>query len=326
VTGPPGLDDALGALAIDEPTSYVWLGQRFRVRPEEADDDALDALTAALGARLYADFYCAGGVAPPADDVDPHRGWVPVEAERFSAANAGRGARQGGWLVRGRDADGIAVQRGDLVFWAQPAEVLSPNPRPGDVVTVVLPKESIGLLEGFYVAVGDAGDPAALGGAMDRFYFNVRPEGRAGLIAALTTRLNARGLPFRLKVLNDARALRCDAAVLYAPASERSAVAGALSRLLPRLAHLRSATSAFTLRLAPGVAFAEDPPGEESFGQHRCRIVAAALVDAHRRGATAPRERAAAVETRWAAEGLAHGAPHLNPGSDEADDPRLAPP
>ena len=32
-----------------------------------------------------------------------------------------------------------------------------------------------------------------------------------------------------------------------------------------------------TLRLAPGVAFAEDPGNDESFGQCRCRILAPAV-------------------------------------------------
>jgi hypothetical protein len=190
----------------------------------------------------------------------------------------------------------------------------------GDVVAVRLPKESVGLRNGFYLAFGDAGDPIDDGGAIDRFYFNARPEGRAALIGELTGRLNRAPIAFRLKVLNEPRALRCDAAVLYVPAAERAAVTATLAAVAPRLeGGLRASTPPFTLRLAPGIAFAEDPPGDASFGQHRCRLVADALVDAHLHGLGGAAERALLVATRWGEAELDADATHRNSGSTEPD-------
>ena len=46
--------------------------------------------------------------------------------------------------------------------------------------------------------------------------------------------------------------------------------------------HLNAGVPYFTKKLAPGIAFAENPPQEnESFGQSRSRIIAEAIVQAY---------------------------------------------
>jgi len=86
--------------------------------------------------------------------------------------------------------------------------------------------------------------------------------------------------------------------------------------------HLKPAIPALTKRLADGLGLAEDPgPGGDSFGMHRCRLLADAVVRAHEHSGPGG-ARLSDVETRFAEEGLSLDRPYLNPRS--ADDYALA--
>jgi hypothetical protein len=319
VSGSARIPEALEALRVDSLSQYVWLGQRFEVRREAPGDRAM--LASALATRLYLDFYCPGGVAPPEGPPDPPGSLLPSPyVKALSAANNGRGSSQAGWTVVAADDGLLVVERDGLKLWARPSEVAAPDGRrePGSEVTVVVPSESLGLAPGFYTAYGDAGgcSPDA-GTAVDRFYWNVQPAAGPAVLGAVTTVLNGAGIPFRFKIADDPAAVRCDAGVLYATPSWRPRVVPALERVLGLVApHLWDRTGPFTLRLAPGLAFAEDPPGDDSFGSHRCRLLAEAVVEAHVRGMLRTEDRLAVVADRFAADGLSLDAPHLGAGSD----------
>ncbi len=318
------LRDLLDALVIDSMTSYVWLGQRFRIDPAGAGGagEGRDALIAALEGRLYADFYCTGGVAPPDgvfDSAPQPSGTSTVNS--LSAANRGQGRREAGWLAQGTDDGSIVVEGLGLRLWAEPSQVL-PNGAltgPGEAVVVVLPNEAVGDPHGFYTAYGDAGSgQEAEGPGTDRFYWNVRPGGRVALVNLLTSRLNDDGLPFRLKVAREHAPRRCDAAVLYVPRSQRPACVAAVGAVFGATAtSLRARTPVFAKRLAPGLAFAEDPPEDESFGTHRCGLLAEALVAGHESGARSTTDRVRAIAMRFAAAGLSLDRPFANPRSTD---------
>ena len=180
---------------------------------------------------------------------------------------------------------------------------------------VLLPKELRGLSPGFYVAPGDSGapDPDALAG----LYWNVAPAGAVTLVARVTFALNGAGLPFALELRdNPARYGRGDAAVLLLARSDVPAALKLLRPLLRALGpHLAEPAPAFTKPLARGLALAEQPAGATRFGEHRCRLVAEAIVAA---GAATAAERLAAVRERFAAAGLDLDAPYLQPGSTDA--------
>ena len=83
-------------------------------------------------------------------------------------------------------------------------------------VSVRLPKELPALSPGFYTVVSDAPTDPRRRRASCASYWNVTPPGAPALVGALTSRLNAAGVPFRLKVADHPfRLERCDAAVLY---------------------------------------------------------------------------------------------------------------
>ena len=158
----------------------------------------------------------------------------------------------------------------------------------------------------------------------DRLYWNLRPVGAPLFLAAARRLLDGAALPFRIKVLSDPRGLRrCDTAVLYTQRRERPrtlALAAAIRRVTAPA--MRDPVPALTLRLAPGLGFAEDPGGGLSYGAHRSRILGAALVRAWEARLRTGEERMRAVEQAFHEAGLDLSRPHLGVGS--SDDQVLA--
>ena len=66
-----------------------------------------------------------------------------------------------------------------------------------------------------------------------------------------------------------------------------------------------------TLRLSPGLAFAEDPGGGASFGAHRCLLLAEAVVAAAERGLHTTEGRLEIVRERFSEAGTTLDAPYL---------------
>jgi type 2 lantibiotic biosynthesis protein LanM len=136
---------------------------------------------------------------------------------------------------------------------------------------------------------------------------------------SLTTNLNDAGLVFRFKVSNHPVAfIRCDAGVLYVRKRDYEAVSHALTRVYEEIGHsnLKQRVPAFTKRLAPGLGLAEDPPkGLDSFGLHRCRLLANALFQAHREGKKSIPDRLRVVEKHFEQNGISLETPFLNPAS-----------
>ncbi len=79
---------------------------------------------------------------------------------------------------------------------------------------------------------------------------------------------------------------------------------------------LKRPVPALTKRIAPGVGLAEDPEGgNDSFGMHRCRLLAEGLVRGWERGAESVEDRLAVVIETFEEAGIDPERPYLNPGS-----------
>jgi hypothetical protein len=135
-------------------------------------------------------------------------------------------------------------------------------------------------------------------------------------------RFNDARLPFTLKVAGEPTMYdRCDTVILfvgrddYQLASELLVEETTVSDLTARLP-----VPAFTRRLTPGVAVADDPHGAESFGEARCRLLATGILRAHEEGQSAMESRLREIEKAFRAEGVALDCPHLEPGSAEYED------
>ena len=321
------LEGVVRAVAIHSPTTYSWFGKASpqllpQIRRVLTPKTARSYLLYNLQGRLYSDFYCKGAATPPAavgDVAAPALLGVTPFVEEMSAANSGQGYWEEGWEVRAVEEGVPLAHRGGLELRAPNGYVRESGPyEPGMPVSLRFPKEYLGISPGFYMAAGDNPLPSD-GGGLVRFYWHLDPEGAVRLMRLATEALNGAGLPFRLKALNAHDSYRrCDSAVLYVPRRDYGEVARIVEGIYPELLpNMKQAVPALTKPLAPGLGFAEDPGGENSFGQHRCRLIAEGLLLAHEAGISAPEERLRVVIESFSEAGVSLDTPYLNPGSED---------
>jgi hypothetical protein len=284
-------------------------------------------LTAALAASLYQHCYLrpsgpAGRFADPVADREFQRS--------LARSNAGQGSWDSGWLLEATTADGeLIVAWHGVRFRAGPDQVrLDPETT---ACQVRVPAGYLHLHPGFYLMAGEAGSgvPDPADAAAVRLYWHLTSRAAPRWLAEVSRRLNAAGVPFRAKVLSSPEAYRrADAGVLYLARRDFPGARGLVAQVYAEVGHeLRDAVPLFTKRLAAGLSVAEDPPGQESFGQHRCALVAQALLDRTGQGGPPADRQAkrAAIEAAFRRAGLDPQAPYLGPGSPEIDDLRLVP-
>jgi hypothetical protein len=284
-------------------------------------DAARAYLLYSLQAQLYRDFYTRGHAAWP--DESPAR--MPVTRftpflQALSAANPGRGSHEGGWRVRGFEGDRIVVERDGLSLWIKGHDVIADGSCEvvaNAAVRVRLPKELLKLSPGYYMALGDRGLDSDIPEGLVRFYWNLRSEMAPRFLACTLSRLNQAGLAFRLKAVNDADGYtRCDAGVLYVRKPDCQSALGIVGTVYGEVGtELKSGTPGFTKRLAAGLGVAEDPGGGDSFGMHRCLLLAEGIVRAHEQGRSSLDDRMAVVDQCFLEAGLTLDAPFLNAGS-----------
>jgi hypothetical protein len=313
---------ALQALTILGPTRYAWLGRRRPSLPASllGELDAAerrDYLVASLRAELYRSFYRHGGpVLCEWDEVEPVSP-DPWLLKALSEANTGQGTWETGWTVERFRGEAVVAGAERLRVRVPVVDCRTPaGPiRPGMPISVKLPKELRGLSPGFYFVVSDEPAAPVSAAGIVRVYWNVGPTGAPALVRALTSRLNADGVPFQLKVADHpVRLERCDSAVLYLDGQHFHSLRQRLADLAEALAaRLRPRIPAFTFEYAPGVGLAEDSGGGDSFGERRCGLLADSIVDAHERRITRLTARVDAVAARFAEDGVAIDAPYLEP-------------
>jgi hypothetical protein len=309
---------AVAAVDIRGPARYSWLGRAsrpLRGAVEAAMDDRACAayLTTSLGHELYWSFYCHGTPVPARWGEPAPIAPDPALAAALSEANAGTGSWDGGWAVE-RVEDGHAVLTSAVRVRVPLHDCRAPDGlHPGAPAEIRVPNEHVWLAPGFYTALSDT--VVGPGSSVLRVYWNVTPAGAPALLRALTVRLNADEMPFRLKVADHpARFDRCDAAVLYLPGAALEDVRATLLTIADELGeHLGAAIPAFTLELARGVALAEHDGGPQSFGTVRCRLVAEAIVRAHALDVASVDDRVRVVEQRFVEAGVPIDTPYRDP-------------
>lgn len=321
------VETAVEAVTIHSQTSYSWFNQVAHQLPERVEAEMTPAtarayLHYAMQSHLYENFYCRGRAVP----VSNSYAWPVIPrfspfVKALSASNSGSGTREPGWQVRGVENRTVVVENHGLSLWV-PLEHTWPRVRgallPNKIVSVSFPNELLQLSPGFYMALGNRWLDVEQGPVL-RLYWHLRSEGADRLIAAATARLNRDRLPFRLKVVNEPeRYTRCDAGVLYTRKRDYSLLARLLHEVYAAVSpYLEQATPAFTKRLAPGLGLAEDPGSSESFGMHRCGLLAEGLIRAHEQAKQSVAERMTIVDECFEQAGVRLAAPFLNPGSSD---------
>jgi hypothetical protein len=316
----------LDAVEIRSPTAFSVLGEACEVPAGEPEGPDESPLPAALAPRLYERVYCRPS-PHPVSKPDALAGRDLLSG--LSSANEGRGRWEWGWTIE-RIAEGrrAIVLRDGVRFSVRLADVaVADGPiEPGRRCRVRVGKELRRLHPGFYVAfgLGDGHPPReGPGEHLDRYYWHLMPHAAVLFMATVTSLLNSRKIPFELKVPRHPHAYRrADAGVLYTRRDDRPRVGEALGPIHQAVAsRLRPEVPRFTKRLAEGLGFAENPEPSESFGQHRCRLIAEALWGAFVRGEADEPARIAALASAFRREGLDPLRPYLGPGPDAGDGP-----
>jgi hypothetical protein len=270
---------------------------------------------------LYADWYSA---LPS----DPAPATVPVAlmagAAEFlaglQAANPIAYRHEDGWTVTRADSSGVwianAMQQQQRFAALNEIVPLAGALAPGLPVRLVPLRGMVTGAAGHYLIRGrPILDPQT--GRQVRFYWNVAADGAAAFLRDLGTRLERRRIPFQAKVpVSPSLYARTDAGVLYLNDEDVDAAMDAIAATYRTLRpYLRPAVPLFTRELAPGLGFAESPPTRDSFGMHRCGLIAEGLLWAEQRGARELEARLAIVRERLAAYGLELDSLERNPTS-----------
>jgi hypothetical protein len=243
-------------------------------------------------------------------------------------SNTGEGYFDHGWHVLKEDSSNtLVVKKDGLTLYIQRDRHLLESQKcaiPGDVVAIKLPPNII--QNGFFMAIGNQGRYSSVHSGtrqqIVRIYFNLSPQGAVEVMYGLTRQLNDISIPFSFKALyNPSDYERYDTAVLYFEKSNYPSVHQVLQSVYNdyRL-HFSEEVPLFTKLLAPGLALAEEPNNKfaekESFGTHRCQIVANALVEAWHQGDESTDNRTALILKHFAQQGIELQHPYLNPDSE----------
>jgi hypothetical protein len=317
---------ALRVTTIRADGRFTWFGCASPAPTTQRTDGQHPAgaraqLTQALQRQLYRAFYITGAVTPlpfrsvggSSDEGDP------AFVRALAKANTGSGTVDPSWT--GATSPGASertqFERDGMTLCLRGGHADALGGRGainGGAAGLPVPRELRAVAPGYYTALSNRPFDGQSERRVLRLYWHVTARGAAPLVRALTNTLNEGHVAFRLKVLNDPTAFtRCDAAVLYVFADEFAGLLPLLHAVYPTMAALLNVPiPALTWELAPGVGLAEEPDTGESFGTHRCGLLAEGLVRAHERGQRRLAQRLRAVGEFFAEHGVSFEAPYLH--------------
>ncbi len=329
------LEDALSiifdAVQIHSPNAFAFAGgPRIEARREPSIERPLyrllpeDPLIRELQYTLY--FHCytrrfdgSASAANVRQISEPDAGFV----ERLVNANRGKYRWDAGWKIYRLCAEGqIQVYKGDRFRTPLAGEYAyaggpGVTPQVDEMVSVQVLAESQQLQPAFYFVFGET-----LSDYLDefnrvRFYFHCDPEAAPLLVEQFSTTLNRYQVPFQFKCNKDPINYdRLDSCVLYVAKRYFTFAAGVVASLPDEVySLLKLGTPLFSKRFRPGIGIADDPGYDQSFGMHRCQLLAEGIVDAWSQGSQSTADRLQAVKERFASAGLDFERPYLNPHS-----------
>jgi hypothetical protein len=269
---------------------------------------------AGLAAALYP-WYC--GWSPPgaAAGTDTSAAFLA----ELRSANPLAPRSVGGWSIVAMDATGLIVinELGEQRR-VPPSDLLVPSSgiALGSPVRLMVPRERLTGPTGHYMILGGPIHSHCTGRQV-RFYWNISTAGAPQFLGTICKRLVQRRIPFEAKVpANEQGYNRSDAGVLYINIEHIEVARDIIETGQKELAPwLREDTPLFTQRLSPGLAFAETPPENGSFGLHRCTLIAEGLADAYRQGLTSQPDLVEFLCMHLARYGLDLSRPARNPGT-----------
>jgi hypothetical protein len=310
-----GVNDRLQAAIAELAAELTYApGQGLVVQGE-----ALDAETALtwLENLIYSRYYCRWTPPDPRVQAEATVNGVDGFVRLFSEAVRGAYYWDPGWKVVSREEAYAFVSNGALMVLVEDFDRLAPaTAQPEEAVQLLLPCARPQLTAGFFYMIGPAG-PLRRDEPTVRVYMNLTPEAAPGVAGALLRGLAAAGCRFEAKYANDPRRYsRLETGVLYLGAADAAKALPVLRALAAEMPDAwREGTPLFAHPLGRGLAAAENPTSRdgqpiESFGQHRCRLMAQGLLAALEAQA-APARWLDHVEAAFGAEGVSLETPYV---------------
>lgn len=279
-----------------------------------AHDHGVDpADVEAMTMWLYGAWYARAGATPTPPPGFPDR---LVEVLRAADATAQRWSD--GWTVNRVAGNGqLIAQRDGAVRLVDRCDAVVPGrlgvlPRAGDRALIAGRHDHVDG-DGWWRASGTGWRFTKAGNVpLVRLYWNVGLGAVPTVVRGVTARLAGESRPWMLKCATDPAAhVRADAVVLFLTPESVSDHAPTLTRIAERLADdALPGAPPLALPVQRGLAVAVDPVTAESFGEHRCRLIAEALTG--RAAANRPDDAAVlgAIGERFAREGIEVGRPY----------------
>jgi hypothetical protein len=262
-----------------------------------------------LAHTLYATWYAAP-LHPPTRPADLPDDLVAV----LRAAHAGTAAWEGGWSAEevGRSGEVLARRAAELRLLDR-CDYVAPD-RPGLVAVAGAALLAPARLDhvdddgGWWFTHSPGWRLEAPEHDLVRLFWNIDAGDAAAVVAALTAELMDACVPWLLKCAVDQEAYaRADVVVLYLGRETLDHLRGAIDDVRSGLdSVLREAAPPLTYRAGRGLAACDDPGGGESFGEHRCRLVAEGVLAGGRTSTSLD-----AVRERFHAEGVPPDRPYV---------------
>lgn len=286
-------------VAIDAPFAF-----------EAHDAQVLPSLASALYSRWFAGWW------PPVSTEENADSPGVIAAVR--AAHSATGQFETNWIARAVDGyGGVVAVRADEELLVYPPDYvnitrLAAPVRVGDSLAVTKRRDTQEPQDGWWMTWGREGPAPEK--SMIRLYWNSSVDGAAAIVKAITAVLEALHLPYTLKCPSEPGLFgRRDALVLYLAPDVWNVAKTGLRRACENTAScVQPQTPPLTLRLAPGVALAEDPGDGTSFGQSRASAVAEGVLEVIASGAVSTEDTIAILAARLKSNRISPVRPYLS--------------
>ncbi|QLH11271.1 T3SS effector HopA1 family protein [Nitrosarchaeum sp. AC2] len=213
----------------------------------------------------------------------------PVLLSKLQKSNKCTGYYDFGWRIMSKSKKNAIVEQNHLHLMISLDDHLKQKKhlKIGDIVSIKFPKDRINSSNGFYTVISNFGK-INLKNDITRIYFNTNIDGISKILKTLTKNLTAKSLPFIFKTLVDPKYyIRNDSSVLYIEKTNYKEILPLLQKIhLSYGSFLYRRISIFSKLIFPGIAIAEEPDfinHEESFGQHRSRLIAQGMLNSYKK-------------------------------------------
>jgi len=284
--------------------------------------------------QCYHDFYQNGVREPSADlfaqqlygtwyicpSAREHYTIPPIERclSLYRALHAKRCSLESGWQVKQistkgrilaiRDQQERVLMPGEFVWTLNKESTL----KPGSTVDVTSMRESSDALPGFWVSHSAGWEQIT--GLILRIYWNTGFEGALTLIKSFTDMIPA-GIEYSFKVPVEPEGFnRADVVLLYISHNDFELLLPTLKQIhTDVVGSLQNETPKLTHQLGTGLSFAIEPREvTESFGTHRCRLIAQAATSSTTHQPISDQELYKRIEHEFLQTGINLEWPHLD--------------